>query len=136
MRTFTMILGVAALALGGSGVHAQQTTAEKGEERLTKMLEGRVAGEPRNCITSLRSRDVQVIDETAIVYDAGNTIWVARPRDPKSLGRFDVLVIERHGSQICANDTMRTIDPSSGFTTGVVFLENFVPYTRPADSQG
>ena len=37
MKTFTMILGVAALALGGGGLHAK-TTAEKGEERLAKML--------------------------------------------------------------------------------------------------
>jgi hypothetical protein len=135
MKTFTAALAIAALALAGSAAHAK-TTAEKGEERLAKMLEGRVAGEPRNCITSFQSRDVQVIDETALVYDAGKTVWVARPRDPKMLDKFDVLVMERHGSQICANDTMRTIDPTSGFTTGVVFLDDFVPYTRTEDGAG
>jgi hypothetical protein len=136
MKTFTAALAIAALALTGSAVQAKQTTAEKGEARLAKMLEGRVAGEPRNCITSFQSRNVQVIDETAVVYDAGKTVWVARPRNPKMLDRFDVLVMERHGPQICANDMMRTIDPTSGFTTGVVFLDDFVPYTRSENSAG
>jgi len=135
MKKFTAALAIGALALAGSAAQAK-TTAEKGEERLAKMLEGRVAGEPRNCITSFQSRDVQVIDETAIVYDGGTTVWVARPRDPKMLDKFDVLVMERHGSQICANDVMRTIDPTSGFTTGVVFLDDFVPYTRTEDGTG
>lgn len=135
MKKLTTAIAVAAMALTASAVQAE-TTAEKGEKRLAKMLEGRVAGEPRNCITSFRSNDIQVIDETAVVYDAGRTIWVARPRDPKMLDKFDALVINRHGSQFCARDTMRTIDPTSGFTTGVVFLEDFVPYTRVDDADG
>jgi hypothetical protein len=135
MKTFIAALAIGTLALAGSAAQAKQTTAEKGEARLAKMLEGRVAGEPRNCITSYNSRNVQVIDRTAIVYDAGKTVWVARPQNPRMLDKFDVLVIQRHGSQLCANDTMRTIDPTSGFNTGAVFLENFVPYTR-AEDQG
>lgn len=128
------LLALAAAALTVSGTMAApayaETVAEKGAAKLEKLLAGRVAGEPVNCISGWNSSKIQVIDETAIVYDAGSTIYVGRPTDPKSLRRTDTLVTERTGSQMCANDTMRTVDRNGGFTTGVVFIENFVPYRK------
>ncbi|MDD3798431.1 MAG: hypothetical protein PHE36_04545 [Novosphingobium sp.] len=120
-----------ALVLGGTAATAGTTRAEKGEARLQKMLEGRVAGEPQSCITTLGPDRLQVIDGTAVVYDGGKTIYVARPSSPDQLSRDDILVIERHsGSQLCNTDIIRTMDRSAGFMTGVVFLDRFVPYTK------
>ncbi len=76
------------------------------------------------------SSNLQLIDATAIVYDAGRTIYVARPKNPRSLDADDILVIKRTGSQLCKQDIIRTVDRSFGFTTGVVFLGDFVPYTK------
>lgn len=129
MKKIISAAAASALALTGT-VAAAQTTAEKGEERLAKMLEGRVAGEPKQCIPALNSNRLQIIDETAVVYDGGSTIWVARPRDPDMLDKFDVVVIERTGSQLCANDVRRTVDRSTGIMSGVIFLDDFVPYTK------
>jgi hypothetical protein len=129
------ILALAAAALAVSGVasvpaYAGQTAAEKGAARLAKLIEGRTAGTPVKCVSAFDSSKIQVIDGTAIVYDAGKTVYVGRPTDPKVLDRNDVLVTKRTGSQFCANDSMRMVDRSNGFTTGVVFLDNFVPYTK------
>jgi hypothetical protein len=108
-----------------------ETRAEKGEARLAKMLEGRTAGEPVSCISTLRSTGLETIDNTAIVYDAGKTIYVARPINPKDLGPWDVLVIKRTtGSQLCSNDILYTVDQGTGFRTGSIFLKDFVPYTK------
>jgi hypothetical protein len=72
-----------------------------------------------------------VIDNTAIVYKDGNTIWVNRTAHPESLDRSDILVINRFsGSQLCKLDQVTTIDQGSGFFTGVVFLQDFVPYKK------
>lgn len=120
---------VAALALTGTAASAE-TRAEKNEARLAKMLEGREAGEATSCIHAFRSNKLRVIDNVGIVYKAGKTIWVARAKNPNSLGWNDVPVIERSGSRLCNNDVIRTIDRSAGFVTGVVFLEKFVPYTK------
>ena len=131
MTRLALILAGAALALtGATAAPARTTLAEKGEARLTRMLEGRTAGEPVNCISALRSNRIQVIEHVGIVYDAGNTIYVARASDPKSLGPWDIPVIERFGSSLCSNDIMRTIDRTGGHFTGVLFLNDFVPYTR------
>ncbi|WP_229665577.1 hypothetical protein [Croceicoccus mobilis] len=76
---------------------------------------------------------MKIIDRTAIVYDAGRTIYVARPENPQSLDNDDILVINKYGGQICKQDIIHTVDRSLGFTTGVVFLGDFVPYTRQGD---
>jgi hypothetical protein len=133
MKNQILALAAAALAVYGAvaaPAFAGQSVAEKGEAKLAKLLEGRVAGEPVNCISAFNSSDVEVIDETALVYKAGKTIYVARPTNPRSLSRNDVLVTKRTGSQLCSNDSMHTVDRTGGFTTGPVFLEKFVPYTK------
>jgi hypothetical protein len=129
MKTLTTILAGAALALTGTAASAQ-SYVEKGEAKLARMLEGRTAGEPVQCITTPRSNKLEVIEGVGVVYDAGDTIYVSRPSDPRQLGRMDVVVIDRLGSQLCKTDVNRTIDRSHGHVTGVVFLSDFVPYTK------
>ena len=131
MKRLALILAGAALALtGATAASAKQSLAEKNEARLARMLEGRVAGEPVNCINAMRSNDIRVIEHVGIVYDAGHTIYVARISDPDMLDRWEIPVIERFGSQLCSTDIIRTVDRAGGFFTGVVFLSDFVPYTR------
>ena len=131
MKRLALILAGGALALAGAtAAAARPTLAEKGEARLARMLEGRTAGEPVNCISAMRSERIQVIEYVGIVYDAGDTIYVARPNRPNQLDSWDVPIIERFGSQLCANDIMRTFDRGSGHFSGALFLNDFVPYTK------
>ena len=133
MKKLATILAAAAVALTGVAASAETVTdrlTARGEEKLARLLEGRVAGEPVTCINAMRSTRVRVIEHVGLVYDAGRTIYVARVTDPRMLGRWDVPVIRRFGSQLCVNDTMRTVDRSGGYTTGPLFLDDFVPYTR------
>ena len=131
MKTFTTILTGAALALTAFAPAAAETRAEKGEAELAKILEGRVAGEPVRCINQHRSRNLEIIDETALVYRDGDTIYVSRPAHPASLDDMDILLIEKWGtSRLCSNDHIKMLDRGSGFVSGIVFLEDFVPYTK------
>lgn len=130
MKTIATLLAGAALALSGATAASAETLAQKGEAKLARMLEGRVAGEPVSCISATQSHRLEVIEHVGIVYDAGKTIYVSRPTEPKSLGPWDVPVIERFGSQLCKTDVIRTVDRSNGFYTGPVFLNAFVPYTK------
>ncbi|MCB5425211.1 hypothetical protein H0274_08080 [Altererythrobacter sp. CC-YST694] len=132
MRKIITALAISALALTGGAVSAKQTASEKGEAQLQKLIAGRTAGEPKSCINTMRQNGMRIIDRTAIVYESGDTVWVARPTDSRQLRRTDILVIDRvNGSQLCTNDTMYTIDQSSGMYSGAVFLKEFVPYTKP-----
>jgi hypothetical protein len=132
MKVLPTILAGATLALTATAaVAAGSGHNPAGEARLARMLEGRTAGEPVSCINTVRSDKMEVIDGVAVVYDAGKTIYVARPTDPKMLGRNDALVLDRFSPvHLCVQEPMRTIDRTDGFHTGVVFLKDFVPYTK------
>jgi hypothetical protein len=125
------VAAFAAVALAAGCATYDGGNNAEGEARLAAMLEGRTAGEPRSCISASVDSRLKIIDRTAVVYDAGRTIYVARPENPQSLDTQDVLIINRFGSQLCKQDVIRTADRTLGFTTGIVFLGDFVPYTRP-----
>ena len=129
MKTLATILAGTALVLAGATAASAKSAAEN-EAKLARMLEGRTAGEPVNCISALRSTNIQVLEHVGIVYESGNTIYVARPSDPDQLRRNDIVVINRYGGQLCTSDMIRTVDRYQGFTTGAVFLNDFVPYTK------
>jgi len=129
MKILALTLAGAALALTGATTVLARS-AEENEAKLARMLEGRTAGEPVSCISALNSNRMEVIEHVGIVYDAGSTIYVARPSDPRQLGRDDVVVIQRYGGQLCHSDVIRTVDRYQGFTTGAVFLDKFVPYSK------
>lgn len=139
LRTFAVSTGlVAAAALAVSPAMAQDEEAAdeavemtEGEERLAKLLEGRVAGEPMTCIRQLPNDRMTTIDGTAYVYGRGRTIYVQRTRNPDKIDDRDTLVSRRfNATQLCRMDVLSTIDPVNGFFTGAVFFEDFVPYTR------
>lgn len=130
MKNLALILASAAMALTATAATASPTS-EQGEARLARMLAGRTAGQPVSCIDTMNSNKLQVIDEVALVYDAGKTIYVARPVDPRELKRTDAIVMDRFSpTRLCVQEPMRTIDRYDGYPTGSVFLKDFVPYTK------
>ncbi|MEO1220165.1 MAG: hypothetical protein AAFY42_02275 [Pseudomonadota bacterium] len=131
------LAGIAALALlSGAPATAQEADEPdkemtKGEEKLSRLLEGRVAGEPQDCVRDFANNRVMTIDETAIVYGRGRTIYVQRTRSPERIDRDDILVVRRFGgTQICRMDFINTVDRYSGFFTGGIQFDKFIPYTR------
>jgi hypothetical protein len=121
----------AALAVLLSTVPATAAPRLSPEQQLARELEGRVAGEPRNCVNLRNLRSSRIIDDTAIVFDAGSTIYVNRPRaGASSLDHWDTLVTKPFGSQLCSIDTVQLYDSGSRMLTGIVFLGDFVPYKK------
>lgn len=127
MRKLIVVLGAAAL-LSAPAVQAKPRLTP--QERLDKLLEGREAGTPVSCISSFDSRDMQVLDGTAIVYRTGSTLYVNRPDNADQLDSDDIMVVRTHGSQLCRLDMVNTVDRTGHFTTGFIALGHFVPYRR------
>ena len=125
MRRLVALTLAAVLLTGAAGPRLT------GEQQLARELEGRVAGEPVSCLSMHRVRSSRIIDRTAIVYDAGSTIWVNRPRGgAESLDQWDTLVTRLFGSQLCTPDVVYLYDTTSRFQTGFVSLGEFVPYRK------
>ncbi len=131
IRMIATALATATMALAPVASSAQDAPS-KGEQELAKMLEGRVAGEPKDCIfVSGTNPQMTIIDKTAIVYRDGRTIWVNRPNNPEALDDNDILVTERFGANYCKLDRTYLVDRTGGFFSGALFLGQFVPYRTP-----
>jgi len=118
----TILLGAAA---------AQGARPVDREAQLARALEGRVAGEPVDCIDLHRARGSRIITDTAILYEVGGTLYVNRPRaGAESLNQWDALFVRLPTTQLCSVDAVQLIDPQTRMMTGIVMLGEFVPYRR------
>ena len=134
-KTIAAVLAAASVLSLSVAAEARPKIAP--EAKLAKMLDGRVAGEPQDCIYLPSIRGSRIVSKTAIVYDAGRTLWVNRPRSgASSLDDDDILVTNLHGSgsQLCSIDIIRLHDRTSFFYSGFVGLGEFVPYRKVAAS--
>ncbi len=130
-----MIFRIAALSLTALALVAPAAAERRtGEERLAELLEGRVAGEPANCIPTRRSARMYIIDDTALIYDAGRTIYVNYTRYPENLTSSDVLVIRDNYPQLCSTTRIETRSSTMIDSLGTpLFLTDFIPYKRASD---
>ena len=132
MRVSRYLTAMAALAVVASAMPAQAKERLTGEAKLAKMLDGRVAGKPVDCVTLTQIRSTEIIDRTAIVYTTNNgTMYVNQPSGANFLDDDDILVSEPRNGQACRIDIVRLIDRGSRMSSGSVGLNDFVPYARP-----
>jgi len=126
-----LFLGVALLATSANAVARPDDNA-RGEAKLAKIIDGRIAGKPVDCVDLQRIDSTEIIDGTAIVHRDGNRLYVNRPRSGReSLDSDFVLSTKTWSTQLCSIDIVRLIDRTSYFPRGSVGLGEFVPYTRP-----
>ena len=128
MRKLAIALTVAAALLAGPALDARSRMTP--QQELDKLLVGREPGRPVHCISTFDSREMRVLDKTAIVFGWGNTIWVNTPRNAEHLDDDDILLTQTSGSQLCDLDIVQTLDRSSQFFNGSLSLGRFVPYRR------
>jgi hypothetical protein len=133
MNTSRLLIAAVVLMFVAAAAHSadKPTKAEKNEARLAELIKDRTAGEPVGCIPEFQSSRLEVIEGVALVYGSGKTLYVAKPDRPDTVQWDDIMIVKRTGGQLCNTDIVRTVDRTSGFTTGVVFLNKFVPYSKP-----
>lgn len=128
MRLIPIIVAGMLLTVAGAAPAAR---AVDPEAKIAKVLEGRIAGDPVDCINLRDIRSSQIIDGTAILYDTGRRLYLNRPESGASwLDHYDILVTDTHSPQLCSIDIVRLVDQTSGFQSGSVALGKFVPYSR------
>ena len=132
MRLLPPLALVALVVLSSTYASAATNDNSRGEAKLAKALDGRVAGKPVNCINLQDVRSSEIIDHTAILYHAdGDRVYVNVPRiGQTSLNNDDILVTKTWSSQLCNLDTVRLFNRGARFETGFVGLGEFVPYSK------
>ena len=135
MRALVLIpalLATAALAADRpSGPERRQA------ERVERIMAGRTAGQPTNCLPMLRNLNSERTPEGNIIYSRGRsatseqTVWLNKPYGGCAPGRNDVaMVTQRPQNQACRGDIVQLFDPVTRIPYGACSLGDFVPYTR------
>lgn len=120
---------IGAVAIAAFPAQARERLSPEAE--LARALEGRVAGEPVDCVNLRTVRSSRVIRGIALLYDAGNVIYVNRPRaGADALNDWTAQVSRPFNNRLCSIDPVQLIDPFTGSFHGTVFLDEFVPYRR------
>ena len=130
-----ILSAIAAASLATTAISAAHAAPlqERGEARLARLTEGRVAGKPVDCINLRTVSSTEIVDGTAIVYRVGSRLYVNRPESgARSLRRDNVLLTRNFDSRLCSIDSVRLLDQGSRFYRGFVALGKFVPYSKPA----
>jgi len=128
---------VALIALGGisalaacSASSVQDTPSPRAQRELADALQGRTPGPAVRCLPNYRADNMQVIDDSTILFRDGRTVYVNT-----TLGACNnlanpsyALVTRNFGSQLCRGDIATVADMTSGMTVGSCALGDFVPY--------
>ncbi|MGB3165238.1 MAG: hypothetical protein WBA68_00470 [Alteraurantiacibacter sp.] len=128
MKTLAIAAAAAACTVALPAAAQDRDYSPAAEEAFAELVQDRVPGEARSCITTFNTNRLRVVERVGLVYERGDTMWVARARNADDIGVWDIPVIERYGSNLCHHDVRCTIDRTTGMFSGVLFLDDFVPY--------
>lgn len=102
------------------------------DTELQRLLAGRVAGAPVDCISLPNVTGNTIVSGRAIVYRIGTRLFVNEPPEGASqLHRDDIIVTRTFGTNLCRRDIIRLLDRTSTIPHGFVALGKFVPYIKP-----
>jgi len=102
---------------------------------LNESLAGRIPGKPMDCLPNYRSTQMQVVDESTILFKDGRTVYVQNPRGGchgLGLGGYTLVTREFGVNRMCAGDINKTVDLIAGVAGGACVFGPFIPYTKPA----
>lgn len=132
MRIGLLFVGAAAVA-GCAPTAPVERTAEA-RTHLDKVLAGRVAGPPQNCINQFRARDMITIDDNTVVFKVGSSYYRNdfRGTGCSQLSRPGAAMVTRtpSGTQLCSGDIVTVNDTASGMMLGSCAFGEFVPYRK------
>jgi hypothetical protein len=133
MRPAAFLL-IAASASACAASTMTEPRTPKAEKRLLTELQGKVAGPPVACLSSLRNRDMIVIDDNTVLFrDGSRRVYRNDPPGgcaPMGFGGY-TLVTRTNSSEMCRGDIVQVTDLRSHVIAGSCALGDFVPYTRP-----
>ncbi len=136
MRTTVMLLAVLLVAdCASSGRTATGTAAQKASAKdkaaLAKVLAGRVAGPPQDCVAMDQLGGDQAFGSGVILFRGltREVVWVNRPpHGCLFLEPGRALKIEPTMGRLCRGDAVSVVDPVSGEQFSGCDLGQFTPY--------
>lgn len=134
----TVKIGICALATAGLGAGAVAMASGEGtptrqQIRAESLLEGKVAGEPQQCIQLRRIRHTTVVDESTILYRV-NSRELYRASFDVPCGGLDndtTLITDTNSTQLCTGDQVRVVENPTGRDLSTCAISSFTPFSAP-----
>ncbi len=129
-------LGLIAAALASCSYAPPQAgmVDQRAQDKMARLLAGKVAGPPQSCLPHYRSREMTVIDDYTIAFrDGTNRVWITHPPGGcNGLGSGHYTLVTRQTTMgLCRGDIGQVTDLLSGATVGSCAMGDFVPYMTP-----
>lgn len=129
------LCGLAIAALGAAGVATAQGdgTPTRQQQRAASLLEGKIAGEPQQCIQLRRIANTTVVDESTVLYRVNSRELYRAGFDTPCPGLDDdtTLITDTNSTQLCVGDQVRVIENPTGRERSFCAISSFTPYTAP-----
>ena len=130
------LLGAAGCTAGASysagGGDASGYAANADGPELTRLLEGRVAGTPKSCLSAFERRDSRTFNGTMVFRTRGKTIYRNDFGGCPQLNDNAIAVFRTPTGTLCSGEIVQLLDRASRFPVGACSVGPFVPYTRVA----
>ena len=101
------------------------------QAKLDRLLAGRTAGKPVDCIQLFPSNRSMTIAHQTVVYEVSGTRYVARfDQGCPELREDRVIVTRTPSTQLCRGDIAQIVDTGPGIPFGSCVFDGFVPYRK------
>ncbi len=111
----------------------QPTASPKQQMAAQRLLQGKVAGPPVGCISTIRANDMRWLDASTVAFKQGsNLVYVNHFNGGcDNYGERYAMVTRQVTSQMCRGDIVQLIDPVAHYPAGSCVFGDFIPYRTP-----
>jgi hypothetical protein len=137
LLTIPLVMGVSACTASDTASTPAPLT-EKQAAQVEKLLSGKVAGKPQQCLSSSRNANIVRVSDDFLLYRAGRNLVYRnelRGSCPGLANDNDIMVIRSFTSDHCNGDQFQLVDRLGGIPGPICVFGEFVPY-KTADKAG
>jgi hypothetical protein len=134
MRTLPLLLvgGLAASCTMGPPPPPQPMHAAQSDKAM-RLLAGKVAGPPQDCISTINANDMVWLDHSTVAFKRGSNLVYVNHFNGGCDNYADryALVTRQVTGQLCRGDIAQLVDPVAHYALGSCNFGEFIPYRRP-----
>ena len=133
MRTFALLLlgGVAASCTMAPPPPQPMNAAQS--DKAMRLLAGKVAGPPMDCISTITANDMTWLDHSTVAFKRGSNLVYVNHFNGGCDNYNDryALVTRQVTGQLCRGDIAQLVDPVAHYPGASCIFGPFIPYRKP-----
>jgi hypothetical protein len=132
MRAFFLLL-IGGLVTSCAAGPPQPVASPKQQLAAQRILQGKVAGRPMDCISSFTANDMTWLDRSTVAFKRGSKLVYVNHFNGgcDNYGGRYAMVTRQVTSQMCRGDIVQLIDPVAHYPAGSCVFGDFIPYRTP-----